>query len=59
MFDVEKKISIHKQCKLLNSNRNYFYYAPKAEAEENKKIVELLKKQYALTPFYGYRKITV
>lgn len=59
MFDSEEKISVNKQCKLLNINRNCFYYQPKPEIEENEKIIQLLKEQYAFTPFYGYRKMTV
>lgn len=59
MLDVEEKISVHKQCKLLKISRNCFYYHPKLEIEENEKIVQLLKEQYVLTPFYGYRKMTV
>ena len=59
MFDAEEKISVNKQCKLLNINRNFVYYHPKSEIEENEKIIQLLQGQYALTPFYGYRKMTV
>jgi hypothetical protein len=33
MFDVEEKISVNKQCKLLKINRNCFYYQPKSEVE--------------------------
>ena len=43
MFDAEEKISVRKQCKLLNINRNCFYYQPKSEIEENEKIIQLLK----------------
>lgn len=59
MLSTEEEISISKQCKLLKINRNSFYYRPKSEVEENEKIIALLTSQYVLTPFYGYRKITV
>lgn len=59
MLESDGKISISKQCKLLKISRNYFYYHPKLEVEANEKIVQLLKEQYVLTPFYGYRKMTV
>ena len=59
MLNAEEKISILKQCQLLNINRNYFYYSPKLEAEESEEIIKLLKSQYALTPFYGYRKMAI
>lgn len=57
MIDSKHKISISKQCKLLNINRNIFYYEPKTESQQNILIIELLKKQYFFTPFYGYRKM--
>jgi putative transposase len=59
MLDAEEKISVLKQCKLLKINRNGFYYHPKIEADENEKIINLLKVQYSITPFYGYRKMTI
>ena len=59
MFGAEENISINKQCNLLKINRNNFYYHPKSEVEENEKIIQLLRDQYAFTPFYGYRKMTV
>ena len=59
MLDSKEKISISKQCKLLNVNRNCFYYNPKPESVKNEKIAHLLKTQYEFTPFYGYRKMTI
>ena len=59
MLDAEEKISVSKQSKLLKINRNGFYYHPKIEADENERIINLLKTQYGVTPFYGYRKMTI
>jgi putative transposase len=59
MVDLNEKLSLSKQCILLNINRNSFYFSPKGEGSENLSLMELLKKQYHATPFYGYRKITV
>ena len=59
MLDSTIKLSIVKQCKLLCINRNCFYYSPKGESEENQILLNLLKSQYLVTPFYGYRKITI
>jgi len=59
MVDLNEKLSLSKQCILLNINRNSFYFSPKGEGFENLSLMELLKKQYHATPFYGYRKITV
>jgi len=59
MVDLNEKLSLSKQCILLNINRNSFYFSPKGEDSENLSLMELLKKQYHVTPFYGYRKMTV
>ena len=59
MIDSTHKLSIEKQCKLLNFNRSSFYYSSKGESQENLEIMSLLSRQYLVTPFYGYRKITV
>jgi putative transposase len=59
MIDSQELLSVSKQCKVLNLCRNFIYYIPKLECEENLKIMLLLDKQYFETPFYGYRKITV
>lgn len=59
MLDSTEKLSVSKQCILLKVNRNFFYYLPKGESAENIMIMDLLKKQYHLTPFYGYRKLRI
>jgi putative transposase len=59
IVDLKEKLSLSKQCILLNINRNYFYFSPKGEGSENLSLMKLLKKQYHITSFYGYRKMTV
>ena len=59
MIDSSEGLSLVKQCKLLCINRNCFYYSPKGDSEEVLEVMLLLDKQYLLTPFYGYRKLTV
>ena len=59
MVDSKEKLSQSKQCILLKVNRNFIYSVPKGENGENIIIMDLLKKQYIVTPFYGYRKMTV
>lgn len=59
MIDFKEKISVSKQCKVLNLRRNFLYYSPKGECGENLEILHLMDKQYYVTPFYGYRKMTV
>lgn len=59
MIELNSKISISKQCKVLNLKRNFLFNSPKGESEENLQIMLLLDKLYFIIPFYGYRKITV
>jgi putative transposase len=59
MIDKTEVLSIKKQCVILDLNRSSFYYSPKGESEESIEIVRLLRIQYYVTPFYGYRKMTV
>lgn len=59
MIDSSEGLSLVKQCKLLCISRNCFYYSPKGDSEEVLEVMLLLDKQYLLTPFYGYRKLTV
>jgi putative transposase len=46
MVDFKEKISVSKQCKVLNINRNFLYYVPKLESKENLKIMSMMDKQY-------------
>lgn len=52
------KISISRQCEILNLHRSGVYYQPVAESTENLAIMRLLDEQYYKTPFYGIRKLT-
>jgi len=54
-----EKITITKQCELLDLSRSSVYYKPAPESAENIKIMALLDKQYFETPFYGARKLVV
>jgi putative transposase len=58
LVEEQSELSIEKQCKLLSIHRSGFYYEPSKENQENLKIMEILDKQYFLTPFYGVLKLT-
>lgn len=58
MVDTKNKLSIVKQCRLLEIHRSRLYYKAKQESSENLKIMRLLDQQYFNTPFYGCRKLT-
>ena len=50
-------LSIRRQCELLGLSRSSWYYEPARESEENLRLMELIDRQYLLTPFYGSRRM--
>ena len=60
MIDAEHlSLSIRRQCELLELNRSSYYYLPAKESVLNLDLMKQIDKQYMITPFYGYRKMTV
>ncbi len=58
MVDSEyPKLSIGRQCELLQISRSSYYYNPKGESELNLKLMRLIDKQFLDTPFYGSRQM--
>jgi len=53
------RISVARQSELLGLNRSTIYYRARPCGGEDFAIMNLLDKQYTLTPFYGYRRMTV
>ncbi len=51
------KISIRKQCKLLEIPRSGLYYKPVKEKEENLKIMRILDEYYLKHPTHGVLRI--
>lgn len=54
-----EKISVTRQCQLLGLNRTSIYYRRRPESVEDGNLMRLIDKQYTMTPFYGYRRMTV
>ncbi len=54
-----EKISVLRQCQLLGLNRTGLYYRGKTESVEDGELMRRIDEQYTLTPFYGYRRMTV
>ncbi len=54
-----EKISVLRQCQLLGLNRTGLYYRSRTQSVEDGELMRLIDKQYTLTPFYGYRRMTV
>ena len=52
------KISIIRQCELLDLARSSLYYTPCRETDYNEQLMRLLDEQYIKTPCYGVDKMT-
>jgi putative transposase len=58
MVDSEfPKLSIMRQCELLQISRSSYYYDPKGESDLNLKLMRLIDEQFLKTPFYGSRQM--
>jgi putative transposase len=57
MVNRDQKLSIRKQCKLLQLSRSRLYYQPVGESAENLKSMEIIDKQFLETPWYGSRQM--
>ena len=53
------RISVLRQCQLLGLNRTGLYYRAGTESAEDGELMRLIDEQYTITPFYGYRRMTV
>jgi putative transposase len=53
------KLSIVRQCALLEVNRASFYYRPLPETEDDVSLMNEIQDIWEKYPFYGYRRITV
>ncbi len=49
------KLSMARQCELLNINRSMLYYQPKVMSLYNKTIIDRIDEIYTENPDYGYR----
>jgi putative transposase len=52
------KISISRQCKLLNIPRSTLYYKTLDKNDDDIKVMNMIDEIYTKRPFYGKRKIT-
>jgi len=56
---ANKRLSIRRQCRLLDVSRSSLYTRPKqSESPENLHLMRLIDEQYLKTPFYGTRQMT-
>jgi len=52
------RLSMSKQCKLLNINRTAMYYKPKGEKIINQKLMKDIDKCFLEHPYYGVERMT-
>lgn len=52
-----KRLSIQRQCELLEIARSSYYYEAVPESEYNLILMRLMDEQFLETPFYGYRRM--
>ena len=52
-----ERLSVQRQCELLNIARSSYYYQPALESDYNLGLMGLMDEQYLETPFYGYRRM--
>ena len=59
MIDREEpKLSLVRQCALLDISRSSLYYLPTETGAEDMELMALIDQQYLKTPFYGSRRMT-
>lgn len=52
------KLSVRRQCELLDVTRSVIYYASQADSSDDLAMMRLLDEQYTKTPFYGVERMT-
>lgn len=55
----DSKVSVSKQCRLLNLNRSSVYYQPTETSSRDLALMRVIDEQYLKTPFYGSRSMTI
>ena len=59
MIDLKRpRLSVVRQCTLLQLNRSGVYYRPVPESEANLELMRLIDAQFLETPYYGSRQMT-
>jgi putative transposase len=54
----DERISLSRQCELLELSRASLYYNPRSISSLNLKLMRLLDEQYTRSPFYGVERMT-
>ena len=51
------RLSVVRQCTLVDISRSSYYYTPRGESEFNLKLMGKIDRQFLKTPFYGSRQM--
>ena len=57
MIDKKDKLSVSRQCEILELSRSGFYYTPVPVSAENMELMRQIDEIHLVYPFYGSRKI--
>ena len=57
MVSRDHKLSLRKQCELLQLSRPRLYDQPVGESAETVRLREIIDKQFLETPWYGSRRM--
>jgi len=57
MLDRQSKLSIRRQCRLLQLNRSMLYYQPAGESTENLALMNRIDALHTRFPYYGVERI--
>ena len=56
--EQDGRLSVTRQCELVDLNRSTLYYVPAEEEPLNLLLMRLIDEQFTRTPFYGSRRLT-
>jgi len=57
LVEPDSKLSIRRQCELLNINRSSLYYKAAQEDDKNLELMKIIDEEYTRHPFYGTRRM--
>ena len=53
LVEIHARISVKRQCELLDLPRSVYYYQPATESAYNLELMRHIDEQYMRTPYYG------
>jgi len=58
LISSDEKLSIRRQCELLEVNRSSLYYKPVPQSQEERSLIQKIDEIHLKYPFFGSRRIT-